>query len=160
MSGLGDVDRSDPAALERAGDAAFAADRPALNFYRAALGLLAPGDPAHHRVTEKLNRMPWQALARQRRLEDAVVLLEPEGLRTVGMGYYAPTGAGAEALADSTLAGGDRAMALVQYWLAVKYYLLYAAFPGRGDSEHVGYGWAEQVLAKIEPLEASAAPEP
>lgn len=150
-----DVDRTDPVALERAGDAAAASDQPALIFYRAALALLAPTDPAHDRVTQKLNHTSWDALARQRRFADAVVLLEPEGLRNVGMGYYAPMGAGAESLADATASGGDRAVALTQYWTAVKYYLLYAAFPGRGDSEYVGYDGAEQVLVKIEQLEAA-----
>jgi hypothetical protein len=149
-----DVDRTDPVALERAGDAAAAADQPALSFYRAALGLLPPSDPAHDRVSKKLNGTPWDVLARQRRFADAVVLLEPEGLRTVGMGYYAPMGAGAESLADATAAGGDLVVALTQYWTAVRYYLLYAAFPARGDSEDVGYDGAAQVLAKIEKLEA------
>lgn len=150
------VDWRDPAALERAGDAAVAAAQPALNFYQAALALLPATDPAHDRVSQKLNRTPWQQLVRERRFEDAVVLLKPEGLRNVGMGHYAPTGHGAEALADSTAAGGDPSVALPQYWNAVRFFLLYAAFPGRGDSEYVGYDWAEQVLVKIETIEALA----
>jgi hypothetical protein len=149
----GAVDWRDPAALERAGDAAVATAEPALAYYQAALELLPPTDPAYDRVSTKLNRTPWDQLARQRRFEDAMVLLKPEALRNVGMGHYAPAGAGAEALADAIATGGDPSRALPQYWTAVKYFLLYAAFPARGDSEYVGYDGAEQVLLKIEKIE-------
>jgi hypothetical protein len=92
-------------------------------------------------------------MARERRFAEAAELLRPLADGQVGMGGYAPLGYGAEEMGDNFAKDGDKARARAAYDQAVRHYLLYSLFPGRGDSEEYGYELAETVVEKLEQLE-------
>ena len=94
-----------------------------------------------------------RTLARERRFAEAAELLRPLADGQVGMGGYAALGYGAEEMADNAANSGDMAWARTAYEQALRSYLLYCLFPGRGDSEEYGYELAEKVLEKLERLE-------
>ncbi len=92
-------------------------------------------------------------MARERRFAEAAELLRPLAEGNVGMGGYASLGYGAEEMGDTFAKDGDKARARASYEQAVRNYLLYALFPGRGDSEEYGYELAETVVEKLEQIE-------
>jgi len=96
---------------------------------------------------------PWRALAAERRFVEAAELLRPTADSYSGMGAYAAEGYSAESVADDAAKNGDAAWARSMYEHAMRSYLMYALFPGRGDSEDYGLGLAEEVLKKLERLE-------
>jgi hypothetical protein len=96
---------------------------------------------------------PWRALAGERRFAEAAELLRPTADSYSGLGAYAVQGYSAEEIADDAAKNGDTAWARSMYEQAMRTYLLYSLFPGRGDSEDYGLGMAEEVLKKLERLE-------
>ena len=80
-------------------------------------------------------------------------MLRPMADGQVGMGGYAPMGYGAEEMGDNFAKAGDKARARELYEQAVRSYLLYSLFPGRGDSEEYGYELAGAVVEKLERME-------
>ena len=96
---------------------------------------------------------PWRALAAERRFAEAAELLRPTADSCSGMGAYAAEGYSAESIADDAAKNDDAAWARSMYEQAMRSYLLYSLFPGRGDSEDYGLGLAEEVLKKLERLE-------